>query len=78
MPALTSSAHDALVHQPAEHHLGDIEAGFVGHAQSLDALLGNPQLCPQLGHGLAAAVHDHREVPLGDHGLHGLDQPKQK
>ena len=28
--------------------------------------------------GFAAAVHDYREVPFGDHGLHRFYQPKQK
>jgi hypothetical protein len=32
-------AHDALVDQPAQHHLGHVHAGVVGHAQPFDALL---------------------------------------
>ena len=77
-PGIDERPHDALVHQPAQHHLYDIHAGVVGDAQTLDAHLGQPQPRLQVGDGLAAAMHDDWVMALMPHGLHGLHQPVEK
>ena len=76
--AVDQRAHDTLVHQPAEHHLGHVEAGVVGDAQALDETRLQPKPLLVGGDGLAAAMDDHREVALLLEQAHGRHQPGQK
>ncbi len=76
--AVDQRTHDALVHQPAEHHLGNIKAGVVGDAQTFhkERLQAKPLLVG--GDGLSAAMDDDREVALRLEQAHSRHQTGQE